>query len=161
MKKIYLILALLTITIIGSFGQTSRDSIVMKKMLGGYMFYQGANRLKMYELVNVMKPNEKAYKEIKSAQSTYALTMIIGGTGGFMIGWPVGTAIAGGDPDWVMAGIGMGLIVISIPISQKYYKQAKQAVGTYNGGLQASSFWDKKELRFSMRGNGAGLIISF
>jgi len=60
-----------------------------------------------------------------------------------------------------MAGIGAGLIVVSIPISQSFNKKAKQAVDTYNGGLQTSSFWDKNELKLTMTGNGIGLTLNF
>jgi hypothetical protein len=81
--------------------------------------------------------------------------------GGFMVGWPIGTAIGGGDPEWAMAGIGAGLIVIAIPLSLKFNKQAKQAVDTYNGGLFTSSFWDKNELIVSMTGNSVGLVLRF
>jgi hypothetical protein len=81
--------------------------------------------------------------------------------GGFMVGWPIGTAIGGGDPEWAMAGIGAGLIVIAIPISSKFNKQAKLAVDTYNGGLPSSSFWDKNELRVSVTGSGIGLALRF
>lgn len=161
MKRIAIIISLVTISYAFTFGQTSTDSISMKKVFGGYQFYQGDKRLNMNQLVNAMKPNEKAYNQIKSAQSTYTLATIIGGVGGFMVGWPIGTAIGGGEPNWTMAGIGAGLIVVSIPISQKFNKQAKQAVDTFNSGLQTSSFWEKSELRFSMNGNGVGLTLRF
>ncbi len=69
----------------------------------------------MLQLVKTMEPNEQAYKEIKAAQSTYTLAIIVGGVGGFMVGWPLGTALSGGEPNWIFAGIGAGLIVISIP----------------------------------------------
>ena len=161
MKRISLIITLLTLGLSFTFGQSPADSISMKKVFGGYHFYQGDNRLNMKQLVNAMEPNEQAYKEIKSAQSTYTLASIVGFAGGFMVGWPLGTAIGGGDPNWAMAGIGAGLIVVSIPISQNFNKKAKQAVDTYNGGLQTSSFWDKSELRFSMTSNGVGLPLTF
>ncbi len=108
-----------------------------------------------------MEPNKQAYKAIKAAQATYVLTTIVSGVGGFMVGWPLGTAVAGGEPNWVLAGIGAGLIVVSIPISQKYNKRAKSAVYIYNGGLAASSFWDNSELRWAMTGNGVGLVLRF
>ena len=60
-----------------------------------------------------------------------------------------------------MAGIGVGLIVVSIPISKSFNKKAKQAVEIYNGGLQTSSFWYKNELKLSMTGNGIGLTLNF
>ncbi len=161
MKRIAIIMTLLMVGLTFTFGQTVTDSISMKKAFGGYKFYQGEKRLNMNQLVNAIKPNEQAYNQIKTAQSSYALASIIGFAGGFMVGWPIGTAIGGGEPNWIMAGIGAGLIVVSIPISQKFNRQAKQAVDTYNGGLQTSSFWDKRELRFSMTGNGIGFTLRF
>jgi len=47
----------------------------------------------MIQLVNTMKINEQAYMQIKSAQSTYTMAMILSYAGGFMVGWPLGTAI--------------------------------------------------------------------
>ena len=161
MKRIAITICLLTVTFAFTFGQPSTDSISIKKVFGGYQFYQGEKRLNMNQLVNAMKPNEQAFSQIKSAQSTYTLATIVGIAGGFMVGWPIGTAIGGGEPNWTMAGIGAGLIVVSIPISQKFNKQAKQAVGTFNSGLQTSSFWNKSELRYSMTGNGVGLSSRF
>lgn len=32
-------------------------------------------------------------------------TIILSYAGGFMIGWPIGTAIGGGKPAWALAGI--------------------------------------------------------
>ena len=159
MKKIQIIVTLLAVCLTLTYGQT--ESITMKKVFGGYQFYQGDKRLNMNQLLNTMKPNEQAYKEIKSAQSTYAIATVFAGAGGFMVGWPIGTAIGGGDPNWTLAGIGAGLIVVSIPISQKFNKQAKKAVDTYNGGSTTGLLLNKSELRFSMTGYGVGLMLRF
>jgi len=161
MRKIAIVLILLAVSMSFTFGQTASDSISIKKVFGGYQFYQGKQRLNMNQLVNLMKPNEQAYKQIKSAESTYTMAMILSYAGGFMVGWPLGTAIGGGEPNWVMAGIGAGLIVVTIPISQSFNKKAKQAVETYNSGIQTSSFWDKKELKLLLTGNGIGLTLNF
>lgn len=161
MKKITTTFCLLTMTFAFTFGQTSPDSIAMKKVFGGYQFYQGAQRLSMNQLVRTMESNQQAYNQIKSAQSNYTLATIIGGVGGFMVGWPIGTALGGGEPNWTLAGIGAGLIVVSIPITQGFNKKATQAVNTFNGGLQTSSFWDKRELSFTVNGNGLGLKLKF
>ncbi|HOB83872.1 MAG TPA: hypothetical protein PKX27_03385 [Bacteroidales bacterium] len=160
MKKIQIIMALLTVCLAVSFGQTS-ESITMKKVFGGYQFYQGDKRLNMNQLVNAIKPNEQAYKEIRSAKTTYAITSVFAGAGGFMVGYPIGTAIGGGDPNWTMAGIGAGLIVVSIPLSVKFNKQARQAVNTYNNGSVTGSFWNKSEFKFCFTANGMGLKLRF
>jgi hypothetical protein len=161
MRKIAIILTLLVVSVSFTFGQTSSDSISMKKVFGGYQFYQGQQRLNMSQLVKTMKPNDLAYRQIKSAQSTYTVAAIIGGVGGFMVGFPIGTALGGGEPNWTMAGIGAGLIVVSIPITQSFNKKAKLAVKSYNGGLQTSSFRDKSELKLSLKGNEIGLTLIF
>lgn len=161
MKKIAITLALLAVNMSFMFGQTASDSITMKKVFGGYQFYQGERLLKMSDLTITMVLNNEAYKQIKSARSAYTMASILSYAGGFLVGWPLGTAIGGGEPNWTLAGIGAGLIVVSIPIAQSFNKKAKQAVDTYNGGLQTSSFWDKNELNLSLTGNGIGLTLNF
>jgi len=161
MKKISILVVLLTVCFSFSFGQASPDTILMKKVFGGYQFLQGGKRLTINKLVKAMEPNSMAHKEIKSAQSNYTFAMILGYAAGFMVGWPIGTAVGGGDPNWVMAGIGAGLVIISIPISQSFNKKAGKAVGIYNSGLRAGSFWDKNELKFAVTNNGVGLTFGF
>jgi hypothetical protein len=161
MNPLVLVISLLAISFTSSFGQAATDSITIKQAFGGYKFYQGQKRLNMNQLANAMKPNEQAYQQIKSAQTTYTLATVIGGVGGFMVGWPMGAALAGGQPNWAMAGIGAGLIVVSIPITKSFNNKARQAVDTFNSGLRPVSFWDKNELKFSMTGQGAGLLFKF
>jgi len=161
MKKLFTLMFMLLVGVTFSIGQNTADSIRIEKTFGGYQFYQGEKRLKVRDLVNTMQSNTQAYQEIKSAQSSYTLASIVGFAGGFMVGWPLGTALGGGDPNWTMAGIGTGLIVVSIPISNSFNKKAKQAVNTYNNGLQTSSFWDNKELHLSVSENGMGLTLKF
>lgn len=161
MKKIVIILTLLTMSLTFTLGQTVNDSISAKKVFGGYQFSQGGKRLKVNQLVNAMKPNEQAYNKIKSAKSTYTLATIIGGAGGFMVGYTIGTAIGGGDPNWVMAEIGAGLIVVSIPITLSYNKKAKEAVDTFNDGFKTSSYWNKSELKMTLTGNDIGFTLRF
>jgi hypothetical protein len=161
MKRIAIIISLLTVAYSFTYGQASTDSISMKKVFGAYQFYQGGTRLNVNQLVKAMKPNEQAYKEIKSAQTANTFASIVGVAGGFMLGWPIGTALGGGEPNWAIAGIGAGLIIVYIPLTISFNKKAKQAVETFNGGLRTSSFWDRNELIFSMTGNGIGLTLNF
>jgi hypothetical protein len=161
MKKLILILSLLTVNLTVVSGLTPSDSITIKKVFGGYTFFQGEKRLNMTQLVNTLKPNEQAYTQIKSAQSNYIFGAILGGVGGFMVGYPLGTALAGGEPNWTMAGIGAGLVIISIPVSIQSGKKAKQAVETFNNGLMTSTFWDNSELKVSLTGYGVGLTLRF
>jgi len=161
MRKTTIILTVLVVSMSFAVGQTASDSITMKKVFGGYHFYQGEKRLNINQLVKAMKPNAQAYQQVLSAQSTYTLGSLIGGAGGALVGWPIGTAIGGGDPNWTLAGIGACLIIVSIPLSQSFDKKVTQAIETYNSGKQPSSFWDKHELKVSLSDNGIGLTLNF
>lgn len=142
-------------------GQGSADSIRIKKILGGYKFYIGTSKLNMEELKIVLESNAQAYQQLKSAQSANTVASIIGGIGGALVGIPIGTAIAGKDANWALAGVGAGLIGVSIPFSVKANKLAKKAVNTYNSGLRSGSFWNRSELHLSIAGNKIGLTLQF
>lgn len=139
MKKIALLtFAALTISLI-SLGQETdnktqsrTDSVEMRKVFGGYQFYHEGKQLKIKQLEELLKPNELAYRQIRSSRSSRTISAILGYAGGFMIGWPLGTAIAGGKPNWVLAGAGAGLAAISIPIGASANKKMKNAVSIYN-----------------------------
>src|SRR5215208_2761514 len=139
MRKSSILAALMVVCISSSFGQIRDSSIIIRKLLGGYQFYQNDKRLRMPELVKAMESSEQAYQRVKSARSNNTLASLIGGVGGFLVGWPIGAAIGGVDPNWTMAGIGAGLIVVSIPISINANKQFKKAVNMYNEGVKRSS----------------------
>ncbi|MBN1651871.1 MAG: hypothetical protein JW857_11120 [Bacteroidales bacterium] len=161
MKRILLVVVLITFSLATTFAQTSNEPITMQKTFGSYQFYQGPQKLKMRQLVKTMKINEQAYKEIRSARRLNNLTSVIGFIGGSLIGYQTGYAITGGKPDVLVAGIGLALIGVSIPINKQTGKKASKAVNTYNEGLHTSNSWDKKELRLNVSENGLGLALSF
>ncbi|CAA0234271.1 hypothetical protein [Tenacibaculum maritimum] len=158
MKKTILvfILTLTTITICNA------QKIEMKKVFGGYQYTQNGNRMTMGKLVKVMKSNSEALKFMKKAKSNNVLASILGGAGGALIGFPIGTAIGGGDANWTLAGIGAGLVAIGIPISSGANKNAKKAVELYNASLNSASFYKfKPEFKIVANGNGIGLSMNF
>ena len=151
-----LTLALATLTFCNA------QQIEMEKVFGGYKFTQNGKNLKMGELVKTMESNQQAFDLIKKSQSNNTLPSIIGFVGGGLIGWPIGTAIGGGDANWTLAGIGAGLVAIGIPISSSANKKAKQAVELYNSSLNLTSFYEfKPEFKVIANGNGIGLSMNF
>src|SRR5687768_322902 len=137
MQRILLLIAVLIITVTTSTAQnantkTSSDSILIIKKFGGYQFYKNDRQLNMNQLQAVLEVNNEAYKDIKSARSATTFSSILGYAGGFLIGWPIGTAMGGGKPKWAMAAVGAGLTAISIPLSISAKKKARSAVSKYN-----------------------------
>ncbi len=158
MKKTLLtfLLALTTITI------CKAQKIEMKKVFGGYQYTQNGNRMTIAKLTKTMESNAEAFKFMKKAKSNHVLASILGGAGGALIGFPIGTAISGGDANWALAGIGAGLVAIGIPISSGVNKNAKKAVDLYNSDLNATSFYKiKPEYKITANSNGIGLSMNF
>ncbi len=158
MKKtiVIFILTLTTITICNA------QKIEIKKVFGGYQYSQNGNRMTMGKLIKVMESNSEALKFMKRAKSNNVLASILGGTGGALIGFPIGAAIGGGDVNWTLAGIGAGLVAIGIPISSGANKNAQKAVELYNASLISSSFYKfKPEFKFVANENGVGLSMNF
>ena len=158
MKKTSLTLLLALVTLCFCHAQ----KIEMKKVFGGYQFTQDGNPMTIKNLVKTMESNQQAFELIKKAQSNTTLASILGFAGGGLIGWPIGTAIGGGDPEWALAGVGAGLIAVAIPISSSANKKAKQAVELYNSSLGTTSYHDfKHEFKVIANGNGFGLAMTF
>lgn len=138
------------------------QSIKIEKVFGGYNFSQDGDNLKFGELVYLLEKNEEAYPLIKTAHSQHTFSQILGGVGGFLIGWPIGRAVAGGEANWAMAGIGAGIVVVAIPISIKSANNAKSAVEIYNAEYSSTTKPSNKP-RFTLlaRGNEIGIKLSF
>lgn len=129
--------------------------------MGSYIYFQHGNRLNMNDIKTIMKSNAAANSKIHRAQTNYAFSSIFGFSGGFLVGYPIGSALAGKDANWALAGIGAGLIAISIPFSTAYSRHTKSAVDIYNRNLQTTSFAPRSELRLGMTAYGPGLQWRF
>ncbi len=119
------------------FGQNASDSIRVSQGLSTRFWKTGYDKpLTMRQLLDITKTNKEAYNEMRIARSYRVVSSIFGMPGGFLLGWPLGTAAAGGEANWALAGIGAGLIVVGIPLSAASVKHARNAVRIYNAGLK-------------------------
>lgn len=126
----------------------------------GYRYFIDGKPLHPNELPVILKTNPDAYEMYRSARSTAILATVFSSAGGFMIGYPIGTALGGGEPNWAIAGVGAGLIVIAIPITQSANKKANEAVKTYNIGLH-DLLVKQAEVKLGLTAYGIGVNIRF
>ncbi|MBS4062741.1 MAG: hypothetical protein KG029_20265 [Bacteroidetes bacterium] len=147
------------ISVFGSYGQSKSDTIEIKKTLGTVFQQQGKN-LTPRQLLEITQSNAEAYKAMKTAKSNYDISSVFGFAGGFLVGWPLGTAIGGGKPNWTLAGIGAGLIAVSIPFTVAYTKHAKTAVNLHNNGLRSTGL-SNAGLKLGLTSNGVGVTVKF
>ena len=127
----------------------------MKKTFFGTRFYLDGHMLKPKEVLLLMQSDEEAYPVFKKAKSNYDAAGVLGFIGGFMVGWPIGTAIAGGDPQWGLAAGGGVILLCSLPLSIAFKKHGERAVSIYNGNPTAF----KPTFYLSPYGTGAKLTI--
>ncbi|MBL0742347.1 hypothetical protein [Chryseolinea lacunae] len=144
-----------------SVAQTTTDTdLRMEKNFWGIKFYQGSKLLKPAEVLNIMKPNDQAYAAFKKAKTNADAASVVGFVGGALIGWPLGTAIAGGDPQWGLAAGGAALLLIGIPLSQGFTKNANMAFDLYNHGDTTAKSYAPK-MYVGVRGAGVGVAVRF
>ena len=139
--------------------QNQSDSISVKKAFGT-VFKQNGKVLTPKQLMSIVQSNPSAFQEMKVAKNNYSVASVVGFAGGFMVGYPIGTALAGGKADWALAGIGAGLIVASIPFTNAYVGHATNAVKMYNAGLKQTGI-NQVSYQLGFAAKGIGLKIRF
>lgn len=158
MKKT-LFLLIIVISAFMAKAQNVSDTIQIEKR-HGTVFIQNSTPLSPAKLTQLARPYPMAHSEMKKAQANLFAGTFFSYLGGFMIGYPIGTAIGGGEPVWAMAAVGAGCIVIAIPFSSGYTRHAKNAVQIINGELKQDAV-SQIELKFGATQNGLGLTLKF
>lgn len=115
--------------------RASSDSIDVIINFYGTRYYHHDKQLKQWQLRDVLRSNEQAYMHFNASKSPRAWATILSSAGGFLVGWPIGTAIAGGNPNWALAGVGAGLVAVSVPLNMVANRKLKKAVYAYNSAL--------------------------
>jgi hypothetical protein len=91
--------AMLILTLLGAvlscYGQ---EDIQMQKTFFGTKFISNGRVLKPRDVLQLMRSDQEAYPVFRKAKSNYDAAGVLGFIGGFLVGWPLGTAIGGGDP---------------------------------------------------------------
>lgn len=127
------------------------------KTFGGVRFEMDTLTLGLNQVLEIVKENPDAYTELKRAKRNYSAAGVCGFAGAILIIVPIGTALAGGSPEWGLAAGGAALLVASIPLTRSYRGHTMEALDLYNSKYKISRI--KPELQFY--GTGAKLIIRF
>jgi hypothetical protein len=139
--------------------QKQSDTIEVIKGFGP-VFRQNGKDLRPRQLLEIAKTNHDASLEMQKAIINHDWGAIYGGCGGFLVGWPLGTSLAGGKANWALAYMGGALIIISIPLSAAYAKHAQSAVKIYNDGLKKTESFNP-DLKLGLTNSGLCLNLRF
>jgi len=127
---------------------------------GSRYTYQG-KQINMNQMLSLMEKDSEEFELMSSGKSTGGLVTVLSTIGGGLIGWPLGTHIGGGEPNWTLAYIGGALVVISIPFAIGADNNIKKAVEMHNE-KQALTYNERTyDLKFFATSSGFGLSLQF
>lgn len=161
MKPITILLALILINATISYSQSRNDSITTKKTFGNYRYYQGEVELGITEMEFIMNSNTLALKELGMARKLNTTSTVIAGLGGSLVGATLGIMAARGRPNLLLGGLGVGLILVSIPIALQHYYHLDRAMDMHNSGLKSTTSTNMWELSIGFSNNGLSLTLKF
>lgn len=144
------------------FSQNSGELSIKTNFFKGMTFYQNYQRITPTKATQIIRSNPEAFEMLQSSNKQAGGATVVSAIGGLLIGWPLGTSIAGGDPKWELAAVGAGFTVLSAVIYSSAEKKAKKAVTLYNAGLSTSiNRKPHTEIRILAKSTQLGFSISF
>jgi len=153
-------IAILSLFIVSTGCLAQNEPIEFYKGDFGMVFTQNGKILKPRDLVSITEGQIQADIYMKKAKLNSDWASVFGVIGGALVGWPVGTALAGGDPNWVLAGAGAGFIAISIPFAIGYKKNAIRGANIHNQNISTDSRM-VHTYQLTAGSNGLGITFSF
>lgn len=148
-----LLLVLFTLMSYFSFAQ----QVEVRSNFWGTKITHDQKTISVKDFVELTKSNQKAYDFALKAKQNKTASDIFSTIGGLMIGWPLGTALAGGEFKSEILYAGLGIACISIPFASGMSKNLRKAGDAFNGKTVA----DNIEYSVIANANGIGLSLNF
>jgi hypothetical protein len=156
MKKVIFTLAIIFVTMFQVHSQIQNDTL----SINNNQFELNGKVIMYNQVFALMNGNPEALSAMQRIKSNNFASSIFAYSGGFLIGYPLGQAIGGGKPQWELAGIGAGLVLLAIPFSVAAHNNARIAVRLYNAKvIQTASVRTKIDI--GLTNNGLGIRFSF
>ncbi|MCA1763838.1 MAG: hypothetical protein LC664_12725 [Flavobacteriales bacterium] len=123
-------------------------------------FVQNSRILRPKDLVEITREYPEAHAFMKKAKTNSDFASVVGFVGGGLIGIPVGAQLGGGEPNWILAGVGAAVLVMAIPLSSGFKNNAEKGAEIYNQAIAEASS-QKPILNFVFMPHGAGFQLTF
>jgi hypothetical protein len=128
-----------------------------------YFYQQEGNSdyLSLKDIQSIVEENSETLAYIKKGRRLTTLSYITSGVSSIFLGMTISDLISSDEKvNLTHAGIGLGLVAISIPISKNATKNILKGIDTYNSSYNPT---DKNKVEISLKGNinNIGLCILF
>lgn len=141
------------------------DTLYVKQRFGEFTFYKGGQEIRAREFRETIVTNQQAKVSFRKGNNQRKLAGVFNFAGWFSIGWMLGSFLTSDSPDQVNLGIGaigLGSVLISIPIANSAVSNLNSATEIYNQGLKKDlGFWDRSELSLNISPNKIGINLNF
>ena len=127
-----LITTLFLIISIGSYSQTTADTIRTRSFLGGNYYTFNKKPLTIYALNQKVSQNIHAAPEMQLAYKNFKMGTTCKIVGAGCLGWSIGTILAKKNPNYLLGAVGVGLLGVSIRFDQNFRSHARVAIRIFN-----------------------------
>lgn len=152
---------ILTIIFLTSTFIVFAQKIEIKEVCCGYHYFQNEKKLTFKEMLSIIKIDNEAHQLMKSARSRNMVGGGIGFVSAIMLGGSIGKTISDGKPNWTVAGIGVGLNVVSLVLFSSANKKTIKAVDIYNANQTSLRNGFEPEFEIKFTSVGVGVVIRF
>ena len=147
---------------ISVFSQSSNDSIQIIKINTNYRYEQLGHVLNLRQMTQIMKTDKEATKYLKTAKLSNGISVLLECTGGFLIGYQIGTYIAGRGANLSMLAVGISFLVVDIPINIATKRNLFKAINLYNTHKTATGLnGNDYDFHLGITQNGIGITLKF
>lgn len=142
--------------------EKKQDSLSIKKNSGGYKFYVGEELIYRNQFAKILSQNPKAFSYYNKGKNQNIFSGVLAVGGSFGLGFTLGYTLFGNDkPNLAPAFIGLGALIISIPLKNSAERNHRTAAHFYNiNRNNQTAFLQRSEVRFAAGVNGIGIIIN-
>ncbi len=137
----------------------TQKKISIYKTFSGVVYEMDTVALSSKQVSMLLLEYPQAYEEFRIARTKSTISSVLGFSSGLLVAVPLVTAVAGGQPEWLLAAGGGALFLASIPFSSSSKGHALNAIEIYNSKLTASKHRIKSTLYIN--GSSACLTIRF
>jgi hypothetical protein len=136
-----------------------KDSVAVDIDRGimGTKYRQNGKLLKLGSVYGTVGEYSEAESDVAASKRWFYPGLVAGGVGGFLIGFPIGSSLGGGEFNAPMFYSGLGVLAVALVLSKVADNHLVKAVEKYNGVLGApvslDGGWSPEESRLVLRLN--------
>lgn len=146
-----------------SLAQKSGDQLTVKTGIFKNKYYKGVWNISQEKALGILSENGECYALANKGLKLQRTFRVMAGAGTAMVAFSAISAAADADPRWYIAGIGGGIILVSIPIYSSGHKRLNEAIEVYNEE-ELSAYRPKqfiKDIKLVGTDTGVGIRMSF